>query len=63
MVGRQRMSAIRLAWLDCRTLEQFCALDYLEWVHGDDYSNECGDYHGEWECAHYYGIWAAGRCC
>ena len=30
MVGRQCVSAIRLAWLDSRTVEHECAVDVLE---------------------------------
>lgn len=32
LVGRQRVPALRLAWLDSRTLEHRCSLDNVVWM-------------------------------
>ena len=57
------MSAIRLAWLDSRAVEQLCAVDELEWMFGFDDGDECCYYDDQWNGSYDHGVWIAGCCC
>jgi hypothetical protein len=59
MVGNKCMSRVRLAWLDCWTVEHCGAVDDMGGMFGDDDGDERGYYDGQWKRGRHHSVWLA----
>jgi hypothetical protein len=50
------VSCVRLAWLDCRALEHFCAVDHMVCMHCEHDGDKRRHCACQWNCVPDYGV-------